>query len=171
MAKDKVPRTNALRLLDAAGIEYETREYQVDESDLSGVHAAELLGIPAEQVFKTLALRGAGGACYVCCIPVAEELDLKKAARLTGEKNIDLLPLRELQPVTGYIRGGCSPIGMKKAFPAFIDETAELFDRISVSAGLRGLQVILAPADLLAFTGAVLGDLTVRREFSLSSPV
>ncbi|MDR1636315.1 MAG: Cys-tRNA(Pro) deacylase [Treponema sp.] len=155
-----MPRTNALRLLDGAGIGYEAREYPVDESDLSGLHAAELLGIPAERVFKTLVLRGAGGACYVCCIPAAEELDLKKAARLTGEKNIGLLPLRELQPVTGYVRGGCSPIGMKKAFPTFIDETAELFDRIAVSAGLRGLQLILAPGDLLAFTGAALGDLT-----------
>jgi Cys-tRNA(Pro)/Cys-tRNA(Cys) deacylase len=152
-----------LRLLDAAGIDYEAREYPVDESDLSGLHAAELLGIPAERVFKTLALRGAGGAYYVCCIPVAEELDLKKAARLAGEKNVSLLPLRELQPVTGYLRGGCSPIGMKKTFPTFIDETAELFDRIAVSAGLRGLQVILAPGDLLAFTGALLGDLSVRR--------
>jgi Cys-tRNA(Pro)/Cys-tRNA(Cys) deacylase len=159
MAGDRVPRTNVLRLLDAAGIGYETREYPVDEADLSGVHAAELLGIPAERVFKTLVLRGAGGAYYVCCIPVAEELDLKKAARLTGEKSIGLLPLRELRPVTGYVRGGCSPIGMRKAFPTFIDETAELFDRISVSAGLRGLQVILAPGDLLSFTGATLGDL------------
>jgi Cys-tRNA(Pro)/Cys-tRNA(Cys) deacylase len=159
MAKNRVPRTNVLRLLDAAGIEYEAREYPVDESDLSGVHAAELLGIPAERVFKTLVLRGAGGAYYVCCIPVAAELDLKKAACLAGEKSIGLLPLRELQSVTGYVRGGCSPIGMKKVFPTFIDETAELFDRIAVSAGLRGLQLILAPGDLLAFTGAALGDL------------
>jgi Cys-tRNA(Pro)/Cys-tRNA(Cys) deacylase len=158
-----------MRLLDAAGIGYEAREYPVDESDLSGLHAAELLGIPAERVFKTLVLRGAGDACYVCCIPVAEELDLKKAARLAGEKNIGLLPLRELQSVTGYVRGGCSPIGMKKAFPTFIDETAELFDRIAVSAGLRGLQLILAPGDLLAFTGAVLGDLTATGQ-STTSP-
>jgi Cys-tRNA(Pro)/Cys-tRNA(Cys) deacylase len=160
MTKTNVKRTNVLRLLDAAGISYEVKEYPVDESDLSGIHAAELLGMPAEQIFKTLVLRGASGAYAVCCIPCAEELDLKKIARVTGEKSIELIPVKELQPLTGYIRGGCSPIGMKKQFPTFIDETAELFDTIGVSAGMRGMQVILAPADLVKFTGARMGDLT-----------
>ncbi|GHV56674.1 Cys-tRNA(Pro)/Cys-tRNA(Cys) deacylase [Spirochaetia bacterium] len=154
-------KTNVLRLLDAAGISYTVKEYPVDESDLSGVHAAELLGMPSEQIFKTLVLQGASGAYTVCCIPCAEELDLKKIACAAGEKSIDLIPVKELRPLTGYIRGGCSPIGMKKQFPAFIDETAELFDTIGVSAGMRGMQVILSPADIVKFTGAALADLTV----------
>jgi Cys-tRNA(Pro)/Cys-tRNA(Cys) deacylase len=153
-------KTNALRLLDAAGIAYAVAEYEVDENDLSGVHAAELLGIPPEQVFKTLVLQGASGAYMVCCIPVAEELDLKKAAQAYGEKKVDLIPVKDLLPLTGYIRGGCSPIGMKKQFPACIDETAELFDTIGVSAGVRGCQVILKPEDLRAFISAKFADLT-----------
>jgi Cys-tRNA(Pro)/Cys-tRNA(Cys) deacylase len=159
MAKDRIHRTNVLRLLEAAGIPWEVREYPVEE-ELSALRTAELLALPPEQVFKTLVLRASGGDCYVFCVPAAAELDLKKAARIAGEKNIDLLPLRELQPLTGYIRGACSPIGMKKSFPTFIDETAELFSQISVSAGLRGLQVLLAPADLIAFTKAVPADLS-----------
>jgi Cys-tRNA(Pro)/Cys-tRNA(Cys) deacylase len=154
-------KTNVLRLLDAAGISYTVKEYPVDESDLSGVHAAELLAMPAEQIFKTLVLRGASGAYAVCCIPCAEELDLKKTARAAGEKSIDLIPVKDLQPLTGYIRGGCSPIGMKKQFPAFIDETAGLFEAIGVSAGMRGMQVFLAPAELIACIGATVADLTV----------
>jgi Cys-tRNA(Pro)/Cys-tRNA(Cys) deacylase len=161
-------KTNALRLLDAAGIPYTTAEYEVDENDLSGVHAAELLGIPAEQVFKTLVLQGSSGergpsVRIVCCIPVAEELDLKKAARVCGEKKVDLIPVKDLLPLTGYIRGGCSPIGMKKQFPTYIDETAELFDTIAVSAGVRGCQVILAPRKLLDFISATTADLTESR--------
>ncbi|MDR2102194.1 MAG: Cys-tRNA(Pro) deacylase [Treponema sp.] len=140
---------------------YETAEYPVDDSDLSARHAAELLGIPAERVFKTLVLRGDSGACLVCCIPAGAELDLKKAARCGGEKKADLIPLRDLQPLTGYIRGACSPIGMKKQFPTFIDETAELFETISVSAGVRGLQIIIAPRDLLDFIPAKTADLTL----------
>ena len=131
-------KTNALRLLDAAGIAYAVAEYEVDESDLSGLHAAELLDIPPERVFKTLVLQGSSGAHMVCCIPVAEDLDLKKAALASGEKKVDLIPVKKLFPLTGYIRGGCSPIGMKKQFPSYIDETAELFDTIGVSAGVRG---------------------------------
>jgi Cys-tRNA(Pro)/Cys-tRNA(Cys) deacylase len=161
MAKAAVQKTNVLRLLDAAGIAYTVKEYPVDESDLSGVHAAELLAMPAEQIFKTLVLRGASGSYAVCCIPCAEELDLKKTARAAGEKSIDLIPVKDLQPLTGYIRGGCSPIGMKKQFPTFIDETAELFETIGISAGMRGMQVFLAPAELIAFTGAAAADLTV----------
>jgi Cys-tRNA(Pro)/Cys-tRNA(Cys) deacylase len=152
-------KTNVMRLLGAAGIAYTTREYPADESDLSAVHAAMCLGIPAEQVFKTLVLRGASGGCAVCCIPAASELDLKKAAKAAGEKNIGLIMMKELQPLTGYVRGGCSPIGMKKQFPVFIDETALLFENISISAGERGLQVQLAPEALAAFIGAVFVDL------------
>jgi Cys-tRNA(Pro)/Cys-tRNA(Cys) deacylase len=159
--RTNVKRTNVLRLLDAGSIPYETAEYPVDESDLSAQHAAELLGIPGERVFKTLVLRGESGACLVCCIPAGAELDLKKAARIAGEKKADLIPQRELLPLTGYIRGGCSPVGMKKQFPTFIDETAELFETIAVSAGARGLQVILAPRDLLGFISAKTADLTL----------
>ena len=154
-------KTNVLRLLDTAGISYEVREYDVDESDLSGVHAAKLVGLPPEQVFKTLVLKGASGSHFVCCIPSGDELNLKKAARACGEKSLDLIAVKELLPLTGYVRGGCSPIGMQKLFPTYIDETAELFDTIAVSAGARGIQVILAPKDLAGYIGAKLVDLTM----------
>ncbi|MDR2478015.1 MAG: Cys-tRNA(Pro) deacylase [Treponema sp.] len=144
-------KTNAMRLLTAAGIDFTVREYPVDEQDLSAVHAAEFLDIPAERVFKTLVLRDAGGSHFVCCIPAAAELDFKKAAQAAGKKSAALVPLKELRPLTGYERGGCSPIGMKKQFPVFIDETASLFDTIGVSAGERGAQVVLAPAELARF--------------------
>jgi Cys-tRNA(Pro)/Cys-tRNA(Cys) deacylase len=149
-----------MRLLSAAGISYEVKEYPVDESDLSAVHAAQFLDIPAEQVFKTLVLRGASGGYVTCCIPAAAELDLKKIAKAAGEKSVDLIPVKDLHPLTGYVRGGCSPIGMKKQFPVFIDETAGLFDRIGVSAGERGVQVLLDPADLARFVSARFADLT-----------
>ena len=149
-----------MRLLNTAGISYSIKEYPVDESDLSAVHAAESLGMPAEQVFKTLVLRGASGAYFVCCIPAAAELDLKKTARAADEKSAALIPMKDLQPLTGYVRGGCSPVGMKKQFPTFIDETAQLFESISVSAGERGVQVILAPLDLAGFVCARFADLT-----------
>jgi Cys-tRNA(Pro)/Cys-tRNA(Cys) deacylase len=152
-------KTNALRLLDAAGIRYRVREYPVDESDLSALHAAEKLGLPPEQVFKTLVLRGASGAYWVCCVPAGTELDLKKTARAAGEKNAALIPLKDLEALTGYVRGGCSPIGMKKPFPVLIDETAELFEIISISAGVRGMQILLAPRDLIRFTGARTAEL------------
>lgn len=154
--------TNAMRLLKQAGIEYDTSEYPVDESDLSGVHAAQLLGVDPDCVFKTLVGRGALNSLYVFVIPVAEELDLKKCASAAGEKRIEMIHVKELQALTGYIRGGCSPIGMKKKYPTFIDEIAVLFDRIYVSAGLRGQQLILNPEDLRAFTGAQFADLTRR---------
>ncbi|MDR2101610.1 MAG: Cys-tRNA(Pro) deacylase [Treponema sp.] len=160
--RTNVKRTNVLRLLDAGNIPYETAEYPVDESDLSARHAAELLGLPAERVFKTLVLQGESGAYLVCCIPAGAELDLKKLARISGEKRAALIPVKDLPSLTGYIRGGCSPIGMKKQYPTFIDETAELFETISVSAGVRGLQVLLAPGDLLRFISAKTADLTFR---------
>ena len=154
-------KTNVLRLLDAAEIPYEAREYEVDESDLSGVHVAKLVGMPEEQVFKTLVLKGASGSHLVCCIPSGCELNLKKAARAGGEKNVELIAVKELLPLTGYVRGGCSPIGMQKPFPTYIDETAELFDTIAVSAGIRGMQIIIAPADLAGYIGAAFADLTI----------
>jgi Cys-tRNA(Pro)/Cys-tRNA(Cys) deacylase len=155
-----VAKTNAMRLLDAAGIAYTVLSYKADETDLSAVHAAERTGFPAERIFKTLALQGSSGAYLVCCIPAAEELDLKKAARLAGEKKADLVPVKNLLSLTGYVRGGCSPVGMKKSFPVFIDETALLFDAVSVSAGERGLLMALNPADLLRCTRGVTADLT-----------
>ena len=151
--------TNAMRLLTQAGISFDTQSYEVDEADLSGTHVASQLGLPPEQVFKTLIARGEKNGIMVFCIPAAEELDLKKAAALTRDKKIEMIHVRELQSLTGYIRGGCSPIGMKKKYPTFIDETAILFDRIYVSAGMRGMQIILRPDDLIQFTQAHTADL------------
>ena len=146
--------TNAMRLLKAAGIDFETREYEVDESDLSGVHAAEVLGLPPEQVFKTLVTRGDKTGLLVFCIPVLDELDLRRAAQISGNKKLEMIHVKELLPLTGYMRGGCSPIGMKKKYPTYIDETYILFDEIAVSAGMRGEQIILAPDDLAKFVDA-----------------
>ena len=154
--------TNAMRLLQAANIPFDTSEYEVDESDLSGVHAAAALGIDPDCMFKTLVARGDKKGGSVFCIPVAEELDLKKCAAVTGDKRIEMIHVKELLGLTGYVRGGCSPIGMKKHYPTYIDETAVLCERIYISAGMRGQQIILAPDDLLAFTGAEYADLTRR---------
>lgn len=154
-------KTNAMRLLDAAGIAYRTAEYEYDEENLSGVHAAEAIGMPAEQVFKTLVTRCGRGDFFVFCIPVAEELDLRKAAAVSGEKKLEMLHVRDLVTVTGYLRGGCSPIGMKKKFTTVIDETAQLFNEIAVSAGMRGRQIILPPDSLARYVGAALADVTV----------
>ena len=154
--------TNAMRLLKQAGIEYGTSEYEVDESDLSGVHAARMLGIDPDCMFKTLVTRGEKKGIYVFCIPVAQELDLKKCAAAVGEKKVEMIRVKELLGLTGYVRGGCSPIGMKKKYPTYIDEIATLFDRIYVSAGMRGQQVILSPEDLRAYTDATFVDLTKR---------
>lgn len=156
-----VTKTNAMRLLDASGLKYRTASYEYDESDLSGVHAAEAIGMPPEQVFKTLVTRGDKTGILVFVIPVAEELDLKKAASVSQNKRVDMIHVKELLGLTGYIRGGCSPIGMKKKYPTYIDETAILFDEISVSAGMRGQQIILNPQVLTDFTQAVQTDLTV----------
>jgi len=154
--------TNAMRLLKQAGIEFDTSEYEVDESDLSGVHAAQMLGVDADCVFKTLVARGEKQGLCVFCIPVAEELDLKKCAAAAGEKKLEMIHVKELPVLTGYIRGGCSPIGMKKKYPTYIDEIATLFDKIYVSAGMRGQQLILNPEDLRAYTNASFADLTKR---------
>ena len=154
--------TNAMRLLKQAGIPFETSEYEVDESDLSGVHAAAQLGVEPDCVFKTLVARGVKNGLYVFVIPVAEELDLKKCAAAVGEKKVEMIHVKELLGLTGYIRGGCSPIGMKKKYPTYIDEIATLFDKIYVSAGLRGQQLILNPEDLRSYTDATFVDLTKR---------
>jgi len=153
-------KTNAMRLLEAEGIHYRGAEYEYDEMNLSGIHAAEYIGIPAEQVFKTLVTRGDKTGVLVFCIPVDMELDLKKAAAVSGNKKLEMTHVKELLGLTGYIRGGCSPIGMKKKYPTFIDETAILFDEIAVSAGVRGEQILLEPEKLIAFIQAVEGDIT-----------
>ena len=162
MAKknSKTDKTNAMRQLDTAGIEYETDEYEYDESDLSGVHAAQALGVSEDEVFKTLVTRGDNNMLCVFVIPSGANLDLKKAAAASGNKRIEMIHLKELFDLTGYIRGGCSPIGMKKQFPTYIDETAVLFDKIYFSAGKRGVQIILPPETLADFIGAEVADLT-----------
>lgn len=160
MAKEKIQKTNAMRLLDSAGLDYEMASYDYDESDLSGVHAAAELGVSPEIVFKTLVTRGDGNAFFVFVIPVAESLDLKKAAKASGNKKIEMIHVKEILDITGYIRGGCSPIGMKKPFPTYIDETAQLYEKIYFSAGKRGVQIILGPEELASVTGGIFTDLT-----------
>ena len=155
-------KTNVMRLLEAAGIEYNSAEYDYDENDLSGVKAAHAIGMPEEQVFKTLVTKGDKTGPVVFCIPVAEELDLKKAATVSKNKKIEMLHVKDLLGLTGYIRGGCSPIGMKKKFMTYIDETAILFDTIAVSAGQRGCQVILSPEKLLEYINGETADVTVE---------
>ena len=155
-------KTNAMRILDKAGIEYTYEEYEYDENDLDGHHVAEYLGIPYEEVFNTLTAVSDKGEYLVFCISVDDEIDLKKAAVLAGVKRVDLIHVKDLLNVTGYIRGGCSPIGMKKQYRTFIDEMAELIDSICVSAGQRGVQLKMKPQDLISFTNAVVGDFAVR---------
>ncbi len=157
MAENK---TNAMRLLEEAGVPFEVLSYPVDEDDLSGVHAAELLGMSDPGcMFKTLVTRGAKGGFFVFCIPVAEELDLKKCAAAAGEKSVEMIHVKEMLAVTGYIRGGCSPVGMKKKYPTFIDETCILYDEITVSAGQRGRMLKVNAERLIAFLGAQTADL------------
>lgn len=154
-------KSNAVRLIEQAGIPCREAFYEYDEKDLSGVHAAEALGIPAEQVFKTLVARGERSGINVFCIPVCCELDLKKAAKAAGDKNMELVAVKELLPLTGYIRGGCSPVGMRRHYPTFLDETCELWDEIAVSAGERGHQVLLPPLALAELVNASLADITL----------
>lgn len=157
MAK-KIEKTNAARLLDRAGIAYELIPYEVDENDLAATHVAESLGEPIERVYKTLVLRGDRNGHFVCVVQGDREVDLKAAAKASGNKSADLIPMKELLPTTGYIRGGCSPIGMKRRFPTFIDSSCEAFDYIYISAGVRGLQLRIAPNDLMRFVGAELAQ-------------
>ena len=148
-------KTNAARILDAAGISYELRSYQVDEDDLSAPLVAEKIGLPPEQVFKTLVARGDRGGVLMACIPANTELDLKAAAAASGNKKVELVAVKEVLGLTGYIRGGVSPIGVRKPYPLYLDETADLWDVISVSAGIRGTQMLLAPDDLVRITEGV----------------
>ncbi len=147
--KENVKKTNVARLLDKAGVAYELVPYAVDESDLSAGHVAQSLGENIEQVFKTIVLHGDKSGYFVCVIPGEKEIDLKLAAKVSGNKKCELLPLKELLPTTGYIRGGCSPIGMKKHFPTYLHESCLDFPYIYVSAGMRGLQIKIAPQDLV----------------------
>ena len=154
-------KTNAARLLDRAKIPYELIPYEVDENNLAAGHVAESLGEDIRQVFKTIVLRGERTGYFVCVIPGNEEIDLKKAAKVAGDKKADLIHVKELLPLTGYIRGGCSPIGMKKSFPTVYHTTAPAFGHIFISAGIRGLQLKIDPAQLIAYTNGQVADLTV----------
>jgi Cys-tRNA(Pro)/Cys-tRNA(Cys) deacylase len=153
-------KTNAARILDGLGIRYELREYDVDEADLSAESVAHKVGLPPEQVFKTLVCRGDRTGVLFAVVPATAELDLKAAARLSGDRDVEIVALREVQPLTGYVRGGVTVLGARKDYPAYADETVELFDVISVSAGARGTQILLAPADYLQATKAKTGPLT-----------
>jgi Cys-tRNA(Pro)/Cys-tRNA(Cys) deacylase len=153
-------KTNAARLLDSLGIGYELRSYEVDPEDLTAISVAKKVGLPPEQVFKTLVTETNTGEHLFAVVPGDAELDLKKLAHAAGAKKVELASLKNVEPLTGYIRGGVTVMGARKPFPAFADETIELFDAISVSAGLRGLQIVLSPADYLRATEATIADLT-----------
>ena len=156
----KLHKTNAMRLLDAAKIPYEILEYPVDENDLSGVHIADEIGLPYEQVFKTIVTKGDKTGYLVFCIPCHKEIDLRLAASATGNKKIEPVPVKELLGLTGYIRGGCSPVGMKKKFPTYFDRSAEELEYMTVSAGVRGAQFLLRREDIVRYTNAVLVSVT-----------
>jgi Cys-tRNA(Pro)/Cys-tRNA(Cys) deacylase len=153
-------KTNAARLLDSLGIRYELRDYDVDPEDLSAETVAAKVGMPPEQVFKTLVARGDRTGVLMAVVPGNGELDLKALARLSGDRKVETVPLKELQPLTGYIRGGVTAIGGKKEYPVFVDETLELFDTVSVSAGVRGTQLLLSPADYLRVTQGKVGPIS-----------
>jgi Cys-tRNA(Pro)/Cys-tRNA(Cys) deacylase len=157
-------KTNAARLLDSLGISYELRDYEVDPDDLAAESVAIKVGFPPEQVFKTLVARGdRNGVCFAV-VPGDQQLDLKALARLSGDRKVDTVPLKEVQPLTGYIRGGVTALAAKKAYPVFVDETIELFDVISVSAGTRGTQLVLSPADYLRATSGKVGAIAKEKE-------
>ena len=159
MAHGRIEKTNAARLLDRAKIAYELIPYRVDEEHLAATHVAEQLGEDIACVFKTLVLKGDRTGYFVCVVPGDHEVDLKAAAKVSGNKKVDLIPMKELLPVTGYIRGVCSPIGMKKAFPTYIHASASEHPFIYISAGVRGLQLKLAPADLAAYVRAAFAEI------------
>ena len=162
MAHGKVEKTNAARLLDRAKITYELVPYRVDEEHLAATHVAEELGEDIGSVFKTLVLRGDRTGYFVCVVPADHEVDLKAAARVSGNKKADLIPMKELLPLTGYVHGGCSPVGMKKLFPTYFDATMEGFDEVYVSAGLRGLQIKVNPKELADVVEAKFDPLTQK---------
>jgi Cys-tRNA(Pro)/Cys-tRNA(Cys) deacylase len=155
----KIEKTNAARILDKEKIRYELISYEVNEDDLSAVHVAGQLNEPIEKVFKTLVLKGDKPGYFVCIIPGAEEVDLKKAATVSGNKNCEMIPMKELLPITGYIRGACSPIGMKKLFPTYIHDTCRNYERIYISAGKRGFQLLVDPQDIIVVVQAAVGYL------------
>lgn len=158
-----INKTNAARLLDKAKIKYELVPYEVDENDLAAPHIATQLGEDIRQVFKTLVLKGDKTGHFVCVVPGDAEVDLKKAAKVSGNKKVDLIPMKELLPTTGYIRGGCSPVGMKKTFLTYFHSTCMEFGYIYVSAGVRGLQLKIAPADLVGYVRASVADIIVEK--------
>lgn len=162
--KTKVEKTNAARLLDKAHISYKLIPYEVDENNLAASHVAQSLGEPIEKVFKTLVLYGDRNGLLVCVVPGNMEVGLKALAKASGNKKVEMIPMKELLPTTGYIRGGCSPIGMKKRYPTYIHSSALDFDTIYVSAGVRGLQIEIAPGDLIRFTEALAGDYAIGGE-------
>jgi Cys-tRNA(Pro)/Cys-tRNA(Cys) deacylase len=153
-------KTNAMRLLDAGKVSYRAVEYEYDENDLGGEHVAAVTGMNPDQVFKTLVARGEKQGILVFCIPVSCTLDLKKAAQAAGDKKVEMTHMKELLGLTGYIRGGCSPVGMKKKYPTFMDETALLYDEIAISGGARGLQMVLNPEQLMDYADITPADLT-----------
>lgn len=162
MARTRIQKTNALRELDRAGISYEVRTYEVEGDDAPadyGLSVARMLGEDPDRIFKTLVTQTPSGGHVVCCIPVALELDLKRAAAAAGEKSLQMIHVRDLEDVTGYVRGGCSPVGMRKQFPTLVDESAQLYDVIGISGGRRGLQIVLSPEDLASFTKATFADI------------
>lgn len=154
-------KTNAARILDSQGINYDLIEYEVDESDLSATSVAQKIGQNIEQIFKTLVLKGDKTGIFVCIIPGGEELDLKKAAQVSGNKNAAMVPVKDILNLTGYIRGGCSPLGMKKKYQAYIDESCILYESIFVSAGIRGLQIKIAPDDLIKSASCIIADIVL----------
>lgn len=151
-------KTNAMRLLDAAKIKYEVLEYTVDENNLAGTHIADEIGLSYEMVFKTIVTRGDKTGYLVFCIPCHKEINLKKAASVTGNKKLEPVQVKELLGLTGYIRGGCSPVGMKKKFPTYFDKSVEAQERITVSSGVRGAQLVLSPTELIGYLGARIAD-------------
>ncbi|MDQ7092994.1 Cys-tRNA(Pro) deacylase [Desulfosporosinus sp. PR] len=155
-------KTNAARILDQMKLSYELKEYPVDESDLSAVSVAQKVGLPIEQIYKTIVVRGDKTGVLVACIQGDQELYLKGLAALSGNKKVEVVPLKEVQPLTGYIRGGVSPLGMKKSYPTYIDSAVSRQEKVSVSAGLRGLQIFLCPADLISATNARVGEISTE---------
>lgn len=154
----KLPKTNAMRMLDQTKINYQVMTYDFDEEDLTGLKAAQALNLPPAGIYKTLVLHGDKTGYLVCCLPVDQEADLKALAAISGNKRVDMIPLKDLLPLTGYIRGGCSPIGMKKKWPTYIDEQVNALLQVAVSGGQRGVQILLSPDDLIKMTAAQTGD-------------
>lgn len=157
----KLKKTNAARILDGLGIDYDIKTYEVDETDLSAVHVAQVSGLDIEMIFKTLVARGDKSGIIMAVIGGGDELDLKALAKASGNKSVEMIALKELLPLTGYVRGGCSPLGAKKAYPVYLDSRALTLDKISISAGLRGMQIVLAPQDLVKAVNATVAKLTI----------